>query len=456
MLCRPVAAALVLALGIALAPVAEAEALPGSVILLPGVRTAAPARFDRVGVETFGPSRADRTLILLPGGYAGAGELELLASDIAAAAKDTRVWIVVRRDQLLEDRSELITGTPHDAERYYLDGASVGGRRFRPYDRTTAPWARGWGLAVQIADLRRLVSLAKRTSRSVFLGGHSFGAYEAAAYAAWDFSGRPGWKGLAGLVLIDGTLMSNISSVPGSDVSVPSLAGARAVLSNIQHGSPFADSLGIGVPYLAATFSAVAARFALVAPRAAAALFQSPLLVPPFKPPILVSNAALVGYQFDRRYVSPNFLFSAARFGRLAASGSPRQWIDGERSTVARVARTNLGGRFGGLAFYYPARLYLDLEAATPARRTPVTDLLGLRLRHLRSISTPLLFFGTDVSHGTFLTGVRRFVRASRIRSATLVDASRRCSHLDPLVDLPSRNALLPALVHFLAGGRAS
>ena len=40
----------------------------------------------------------------------------------------------------------------------------------------------------------------------MYLGGHSAGASTAVAYAAWDFAGRPGFRDLSGLVLIDGGL----------------------------------------------------------------------------------------------------------------------------------------------------------------------------------------------------------------------------------------------------------
>ena len=36
------------------------------------------------------------------------------------------------------------------------------------------------------------------------LGGHSLGGSITTAYATWDFGGRPGARGLSGLVFIDG------------------------------------------------------------------------------------------------------------------------------------------------------------------------------------------------------------------------------------------------------------
>ena len=45
---------------------------------------------------------------------------------------------------------------------------------------------------------------AKEKGRHVVVGGHSLGGSITTAYATWDFNGKPGVKGLAGLVFIDG------------------------------------------------------------------------------------------------------------------------------------------------------------------------------------------------------------------------------------------------------------
>ena len=59
-------------------------------------------------------------------------------------------------------------------------------------------------MRVEIEDLRRVVKAAERTGRRVVLGGHSLGGTITTAYATWNFGGRPGARGLTGLVFIDG------------------------------------------------------------------------------------------------------------------------------------------------------------------------------------------------------------------------------------------------------------
>lgn len=73
------------------------------------------------------------------------------------------------------------------------------GHRFTPFDAASAPWARSWGLATKMEDIRRVVARARAGGHRVVLGGLSFGGYETVAYAGWDFDGRPGWKDLASI-----------------------------------------------------------------------------------------------------------------------------------------------------------------------------------------------------------------------------------------------------------------
>src|SRR5262249_56191633 len=65
-------------------------------------------------------------------------------------------------------------------------------------------FARDWGMNVAVQDIRRVVEQAKKQGGKVVLGGHSLGGSITAAYATWDFNGKPGAKDLAGLVFIDG------------------------------------------------------------------------------------------------------------------------------------------------------------------------------------------------------------------------------------------------------------
>ena len=94
------------------------------------------------------------------------------------------------------------------------------------------------GLKLQLSDLRSVVRRAAAGGRRVILGGHSAGASTAVAYAAWDFGGRPGYRDIDGLVLIDGGLLGSFRPA--------GLARAR-ILPKLRRGKVFNDVLGLGI-----------------------------------------------------------------------------------------------------------------------------------------------------------------------------------------------------------------
>src|SRR6266545_2234110 len=91
---------------------------------------ATPDDLDRVGVLEVGPERARNVLVLSPGTSAGAGY-------------------------------------------------------FKPVPDSMVPFARGWGMNVEIQDLHRVVQAAGEHGRRVVLGGHSLGGSITTAYATW-------------------------------------------------------------------------------------------------------------------------------------------------------------------------------------------------------------------------------------------------------------------------------
>lgn len=438
------------------------SAAPASadIINVPGANTSAPDQYDHVQVDRVGPASARTRLVLLPGGYAGAGEHQLLARSLVRRRPNLQVWIVAGRYENLDDRTFLDGGTAGDALAYYLLDQPVDGKQFTPFDQTTAPWVRQWGLATKMQDIRRVIKRARTGGRRVVLGGHSFGGYETVAYAGWDFNGRPGWKGLSGLALIDG-------GVPALVKTAPSNACITAVLQLIATGSPFANPVATnsppscakiealgnsGIPWAASAISAIASRYALEAPSAPSSLQTFPTSPPTptgIGPAFPATNAGVLGYLFDNAYAKQGLGYATARFGKLAASGDPRDWVNGQRSTVARVAKSTVGSQLNGLTFYYPLRLFLDNQVAGSGN-TARSRRLGLRMFHLNSIPTPLLVFQTDESNGDVMKNGKRLVRMSRIKEHTYVNAARYTSHLDPLVDLPAKNLLLKPLARFL------
>ena len=394
-----------------------------------------PAKYDRVFVQQLGPAGARNVLVLVPGTNGGVGGIVPVARDIVRRVPRTQVWIVDRREQAFEDTSVFATGDPQRAQDYYL------GFQYRRVAGDDAKFAADWGLKLQLADLRSVIQRARAGGRRVFLGGHSAGASTAVAYAAWDFAGRPGHRDLDGLVLIDGGLLGSFASAD--------LARAKRELADIRSGKIFLDLLGTGLPEINGIFAQVGALWAYKRPDEPSVLQQYPLLPDFLKPPFPVTNEAQFGFAFDESTSPDALALIHIRAGRLADSGDPRGWQDGEITPIRRHARAYAADDPNATEWYYPRRLLLDFDAASPMRQTPAARFLGLRLLHGNEIDLPLYAFSTALTRGNVARGARRLVRRSRIGQFTIVD-DRGTSHLDPLSAAPSRNDFLKSVAPFL------
>ena len=429
-----------LVLGLLLVP---ASAAAGPVTSVRGAPGPGPSRYDRVSYERFGPASAKRVLILVPGTQGGAGDFSLVGPEIVRRVPGLQVWAYERRSQAFEDHTGFATGDPDRAFGYYLGGQAIGSRRFTPVAGATVPFVREWGLNLALDDLRRVVRRARRGgTRQVILGGHSLGASMALAYAAWDFRGRAGHRDLSGLVLIDG----------GSFGSSPRLANVRERLAALRSGDPFLDLLGTGLPWASGVLSATAGLYTRLRPDARAALSDFALLPPALRAPFPVTNEAALGYAFDRTTSPAALALIQVRAGRVATTGDPRPWQDGEVTPIQNVARLFGRSPVDAAEWYFPVRLSLDVAGAGSFGRNAVTRLLGLRVSHRRTIRLPLYALQTDLSGGRVLRGARRLITSSRIpaRRAKLVDASRENSHLDPLTAAPARSRFLKTVIPFL------
>ncbi len=393
-----------------------------------------PAQYNRVTVHQFGPKSAKRVLVKrVPG---------------------LQVWAIDRRTQALED-----TGTFAAAEKgqiplqqafdYYLGWLTNGGSPAQHFQFRSAdadPYARDWGMAVALNDARAVVRRARdHGRRQVVLGGHSLGASLAVAYAAWDFHGRPGYKDLSGLVLIDGGLMGSFDAYD--------LTQAQQAIAKLQTGSPFLDLLGIGIPEAAGLFAEIGGLYAEKAPTAAAQTLQSfPLLPADFKPAVPVTNRALFGYAFDRDTSPAALGLLHVNAGGLAPSGDPRDWADGGVTPISRLAETFGQEPTNAVEWYFPTRLTIDTNGADQMEPNDVANYLGLRLFHTRKVNLPLYAIASDLSGAHVLDGARNFIRRSRTtrRESMLVNRNPQISHLDPLTAAPRTNAFLKTVVPFL------
>ena len=420
------------------------------------IRVAAPGpgprATDSVTVVRTGPSSAKRVLLLVPGYVGGAGDFALVAKDIVARVPGLQVWALDRRSNALEDTRAFRAAldgrfTLQQMLDYYIGwigNPNAPADHYQPLDAAKVKYAKHWGLAQSLEDIRQVVFLAKNKGKRVILGGHSLGASTTLAYASWDFAGSPGYRDLEGLVLIDGGLLGSFAS---SD-----LARTKRLLAEMDKKGPFEDLLGLGLPWAAGAFAEIGAIAALKDPAGPSIGQAYPLLPPQFKPPVPATNRGLLGYAFDHGTSPKSLALIHVNAGQLAPVGEPRDWADGEVTPIARLARTFATEPANGIEWYFPTKLRIDVDAVSPLRRTPATSYLGLRPFHRAAVDLPLYAMQTNLTRGRVLRGARRFVAGSRSprARAVYVDASRTMSHLDPLTAAPADNDFLRTVVPFL------
>jgi pimeloyl-ACP methyl ester carboxylesterase len=431
---------------LALLLVAAPASARDRVITVPTPPEPGPAQFNQVFVHQFGPASAKRVLVLMPGTQGGAGDFTLDARYLVKHMKGLQVWAIDRRTQALEDTA---TFAAADAGRIPLQQAfdyylNLQGFHIRGADQD--PYAREWGMAVALNDARAVVLKARAHGRrQVVLGGHSLGASLTVAYAAWDFNGRPGYKDLKGLVLIDGGLLGSFDAYD--------LAQAQQAVADLQTSDPFLDLLGIGIPEIAGIFAEVGGLYAEKAPTASATTLQSyPLLPAVFNPPYPVTNRALLGNAFDRDTSPADLSLLHVNAGAIAPSGDPRDWVDGGVTPISRLAATFGQEPSNAVEWYFPKRLTIDTNGADQMTANDVGNFLGLRLFHTRQVNLPLYAIATDLAGAHVLDGARNFIRRARTtrRQSMLVNRNPLMSHLDPLTAAPRTNAFLKTVVPFL------
>ena len=447
-----VAIVLLAALALALLLLLPASAAAGEKSFTVDTKGPGPAEFDVSEVHSFGPKNPKQVLVLMPGTAGGAGDFTLVARDLVDRVPGLAVWSLDRRSQVLEDTSvfeQALAGeaTLQEMFDYYLGWITNGGTpadHFQFLDPETVPFAQSWGMKVALQDARKVVREAKRSGAEVLLGGHSLGASLAAAYAAWDFKGKAGFKGLGGIVLIDGGLLGSFDAYTEEE--------AAAQLETLDE-EPFLDLIGVGIPEASGLFAETGGIFAKLAPTAdAGALQDYPLLPEDFKPPVPATTRALLAYAFDRDTSPDSLSLLHVNGGELAASGDPRDWVDGGITPVANIAETFGQEPANAVEWYFPRRLTIDTNGANAMRQNGVADLLGLRLEHTDEIDIPIYAFQTDLTDGGVLRGANNLVdRAKTKRSESmLVEGAPQASHLDPLTASTKKNEFLSTVSRFI------
>jgi hypothetical protein len=414
-----------------------------------------PARYDRVGILKIGSPKAHNVLVLNPGTSASAAYFQPLARSIVAKAPGWQVWAVERRENLLEDHAMLDRAKARRASAkqvfdYYLGwlkDRSVSSH-VRLIPDAEVGFAKRWGLNTEIQDLRRVVVRAQKLGGKVVLGGHSLGGSITTAYATWDFHGKPGAKGLSGLVFIDGS----------SSPTPMTTQDANQRLADLKAGSPWLSFGGIAAPY-AGLFNSTGSLSVELAPDERSDGQSSGLLPANLVPPVPTTNAGQYGYALDTE-TSPAALVAAqAHVGHLAASGDPRGWDDaGELTPLKRLADMFSGWGLNGLdgtAWYHPLRLTIDAGAVADGNANPAQKVLGVHatLGHRLPKRLRMYAFGAALGGGRVLDATRALARQSGIPRSrlVLVDRHTTYAHNDPNSASPAHNAFLARLLPFLA-----
>jgi hypothetical protein len=279
------------------------------------------------------------------------------------------------------------------------------------------------------------------------VGGHSLGGSITSAYATWNFGGRPGARGLSGLVFIDG----------GSSPTPISRDAAEQALKDFADApSPWLTFGGIQAPFTG-LFNSTGASGVIMDPDSPSIGQAWALLPSNLKPLVPVTNAGEYGFSLDTE-TSPSGLIAAqAHLGHLAASGDPRGWDDaGELTPLRRYARMFSGWGLKGLdgtAWYHPQRLTIDSRAVAAGNANPAQKVLDVRATHGDDLQRNLRIyaFGAALGGQRVLDAARALAKQSHIpkRNLTLVDRHATYAHNDPNSAAPT-NAFVKNLLPFL------
>jgi pimeloyl-ACP methyl ester carboxylesterase len=415
-----------------------------------------PAKYNRVGILKTGSPKAKNILVLNPGTSASAAYFEPLAKDIVTRAKGWQVWAVERRENLLEDQSMLdkakegkATGQQlFDYYLGYITNSSIK-THFQSIPDSSVGFARDWGMNTEIGDLRRVVLAAEKLGGHVVVGGHSLGGSIVTAYATWDFNGKPGAKGLSGLVYDDGA--SSPTPVTADQ--------ANQSLQKLQAGSPWLAFGGIVAPF-AGLFQATGSTGALIDPNGPSLGQAFPLLPANLKPPVPVTNLAEFGYALDTKTSPPSLAAAQAHLGQLAASGDPRGWDGkGALTPIKRFAQMFSGTGLKGLdgtAWYHPMRLTIDAGAVAQGNANPAQQVLDVHATegHKLPRNLKIYAFGAALGGPRVPAAAEQLAKQSHIphRNLVLVNRQSTYAHNDPAGASPKHNLFLKKLLPFLRG----
>ena len=414
-----------------------------------------PDNLNVVGVLKIGNPKARNVLVLNPGTSAGGGYFQPLARTVVKTLPDWQVWSVERRENFLEDQSELNLlkqgkVSAEDAFNYYLGYLSNSSitNHLHPVVDSQVPFAREWGMNTEVNDLRAVVKAAARKGRNVAMGGHSLGGSIATAYATWDFNGKPGGRDLSGLVLIDGA----------SSPTAVTPEQAQDSLNDLQTSSPWLSFGGIPAP-LAGLFGTVGSAAAKASPNTLSVFAGWPLLPSNLMPPggIMPTNEGGFGFSTDAATSPPNLRAAQVHSGHLAASGDPRGWERAGAITPIQRWATMFSGwglqNMDGTAWYHPQRLSIDSGAVGDGIANPAQAVLNVHSTDAAKLPKRLriLAIGAALGGERVLSAAQSLAQTAHIPKGNLKLINRQATyaHNDPNSAYP-KNIFLKRLIPFL------
>ncbi len=456
-------------------PAFHAPKTPETFITPRGSHLAHELKLNRVGVIEVGPVTARNVLVLEPGTSAAAAYFVPFAKSLVERVHGWQVWSVERRENLLEDQSQLDAAksrraTPQQVFHYYLGFLLEGGSpHFNPLPETqqVREFADEWGMNVAVEDLHTVIDSAEALGGKVVLGGHSLGGSVVTAYATWDFGGAAGADGLAGLVYDDG----------GSSPVPVSKEAAEEELGKLHGKSPWLAFGGIPAPFLG-IFSALGSTAAVTGPEEAS-LAESSVLVPGnLKPhnakgePIPVTNEAEFGYGVNVGSSPPALIAAQVHAGAGVEEAAKEDGLHGWNGTgaltpVRRYAEMLSGtglANANGSEWYFPERLTIDTGAVAEGNANPAQQVLGEHAVHGHELSPSLKILAINseldkVFGGNSLQAAEILAEQSGIPRAnlTLIDREETYAHNDPAGADPAGeglegNVFFRELARFLRG----
>ncbi len=379
-----------------------------------------------------------------------------LAKWIVSKTTGWQVWAVERRENLLEDQSELNLYKEHKATTtqlfdYYLGYLknSTITHHYQPVANSTVEFAKQWGMNVAVQDLHLVIGAAKKLGGKVVLGGHSLGGSVVTAYATWDFDGRAGADELAGLVYIDGGSTTTPVSTQAATQTLQALDAPSA--------SPWLDFGGIAAPY-AGLFEATGAASALSDPNAPSLGQTSGLLPSDIVPSVSVTNLGQYGYALNASTSPSSLLAAQAHLGQgIASQGPIHGWNgSGALTPIDRFATMFSGQGIqnaNGTEWYFPQRLTDDTGAVDNGNANPAQRALGVDATMGHRLPKNLLIyaFGARLGGASVPEDAQILAQQSGIpmRNLTLANYQSTYSHNDPAGAYPN-NAFVNRLIPFL------